>query len=58
MLECVAMRNVKAILFDAGGTLIEGAMPWYELYQQALTLTDHPMSERAMVRVMRRPSAA
>ncbi len=43
------MRDVKAILFDAGGTLIEGAMPWYELYQQALTLTDHPMSERAMV---------
>ena len=43
------MRQVRAILFDAGGTLVQGAMPWYELYQTALTLTDHPMSERAMV---------
>lgn len=43
------MRQVRAILFDAGGTIIEGAMPWYELYQAALTLTDHPMSGLQMV---------
>lgn len=43
------MKDVKAIIFDAGGTLVEGEMRWFELYHQALTLTDHPLPSQRMV---------
>jgi len=44
-----AMRQVKAVIFDVGGTLVEGAMPWYDLYQRALVLAAHPLPARQMV---------
>jgi FMN phosphatase YigB (HAD superfamily) len=44
------VKDVKAIIFDAGGTLIEGAMPWHQLYQDALSLTGAAMSPRRMVK--------
>lgn len=43
------MPTIKAILFDAGGTLVQGAMPWWDFYALALQLTSHPMSLRKMV---------
>jgi putative hydrolase of the HAD superfamily len=41
--------DIRGIIFDAGGTLIEGGMPWYEVYQQALTLAAAAMPARRMV---------
>lgn len=43
------MPEVKAVIFDVGGTLVEGAMPWFDLYQQALTLAAHPLPCQRMV---------
>lgn len=42
------MNAVKAIIFDVGGTLLEGAMPWHELYERALVLARHNVSRRQM----------
>lgn len=44
------MHEIRAILFDVGGTLVEGAMPWYDLYQEALVRTARPMPARDMMR--------
>lgn len=38
------MKDVEAILFDVGGTLLVGRMPWYELYRRALELAGQPLS--------------
>ena len=35
------MKHIRAIIFDVGGTLLEGAMPWHELYRRALVLARH-----------------
>jgi len=43
------MREIKAIFFDCGATLLEGEMPWYELYLQALALARHPLPLREMI---------
>jgi putative hydrolase of the HAD superfamily len=43
------MKGTQAILFDVGGTLVQGEMPWTDLYAQALALTAHPMPLREMV---------
>ena len=43
------MPSISAILFDAGGTLVQGAMPWWDFYALALQLTRHPMPLRDMV---------
>ena len=48
-LECGTVRQVRAIFFDVGGTIVQGAMPWHELYQIALTLSGHPLDLRTMV---------
>jgi len=43
------MPPINAILFDAGGTLVQGAMPWWEFYTQALQLARRPLPLRNMV---------
>lgn len=43
------MPPLTAILFDAGGTLVQGAMPWWEFYSQALQLTRRPLALRDLV---------
>jgi putative hydrolase of the HAD superfamily len=43
------MNHIQAILFDVGGTLLEGEMPWFDLYQRALSLAARPMALREMV---------
>lgn len=43
------MRDVKAVIFDAGGTLVEGRMPWFQIYHQALELTGHALPMSRMV---------
>jgi HAD superfamily hydrolase (TIGR01549 family) len=45
----VPMSTISAILFDAGGTLVQGAMPWWDFYALALQLTSHPMDLKNMV---------
>jgi len=44
-----SMQQIRAILFDCGGTLVEGAMPWYEVYRRALNLARHPLPQTEMV---------
>jgi FMN phosphatase YigB (HAD superfamily) len=44
------MDHVQAIIFDVGGTLLEGAMPWHELYMQALRLARHEVRAEIMLR--------
>jgi len=43
------MREIKAIFFDCGGTLIEGQVPWHELFQLSLRLVRHPLPLKEMV---------
>jgi FMN phosphatase YigB (HAD superfamily) len=42
------MQHIKAIIFDAGGTLVQGAVPWYELYGLALKVAQHPLPLREL----------
>ncbi len=44
------LQKIKAIMFDVGGTLLEGAMPWHEVYRQALVLARHELDAVPMVR--------
>lgn len=48
------MQPVKAIIFDAGNTLIEGGMPWYDYYRLALERTGRPMQFRHMAEAYER----
>jgi HAD superfamily hydrolase (TIGR01549 family) len=42
------MKEIRAIIFDCGGTILEGEMPWHEVYQEALRLARAPLGLRPM----------
>ncbi|MBN2581471.1 MAG: HAD family hydrolase [Planctomycetes bacterium] len=48
------MRAIRAVIFDVGNTLVEGALPWYEFYSLAMKRTGRPMALVAVVKAYER----